>query len=97
MANILQVAVNSSAEILNTGAYGSGAVVRVQTSATEAGVYADVSGTGSTPTIAIVSGTSAYTGYDPNGTSTSWYRVRYENSGATRTSDWSDSFQARSG
>ncbi len=94
MPNILTITVDDSANLLNAGAYGAGAVIRVQTSATEAGVYGDLSGTGSTPTIAIVSGTSSYTGYDPSGTATSWYRTRYENSGATRVSDWTTAFQA---
>jgi hypothetical protein len=40
-----------------------------------------------------VAGTRIYTGYDPAGTSTSWYRTRFENAAATRTSDWSSPFQ----
>lgn len=53
-----------------------------------------MSGTGGTPTLALVSGTTVYTGYDPAGTSSTYYRTRYESSGATRVSDWSDPFQA---
>lgn len=67
--------------------------MRLQWSATSTGAFADVSGTGSTPTIALVSGTRIYTGYDPAGTSTTWYRTRFENSGGTRVSDWSTVFQ----
>lgn len=93
MPNVLKVPVESPDEILNAGAYGAGAVIRLQTSATEAGAFADVSGTGSTPTIAIVTATNSYTGYDPNGIVSSWYRTRYENAGATRLSDWSAAFQ----
>jgi hypothetical protein len=96
MANILQIPVDNPDELLNAGAYGAGAVIRVQSATTEAGVFADVSGTGSTPTISIVSGTGSYAGYDPSGTSTTWYRTRYENVGATRTSDWSVAFQVES-
>jgi hypothetical protein len=94
MPNILRVTVDGADELLNQGAYGAGAVIRVQTATTEAGAYADVTGTGSTPTLALVSGTRLYMGYDPAGTSASWYRVRYENSGATRLSDWGTAFQA---
>lgn len=93
MPNILKVTVENAGELLNAGAYDTGAKIRLQTSATETGVFADVSGTGSTPTIALADGTRIYTGYDPNGTSSSWYRTRYENAGGTRTSDWSAVFQ----
>ena len=86
MPNLVRVLVENPDELLNAGAYGAGAVVRVQTSATQAGTYADVSGTGSTPTLALVTLIRAYTGYDPNGTVSSWYRTRYENAGATRLS-----------
>jgi hypothetical protein len=91
--NILTLTVEQPDEILNTGAYGAGALMRVQTSATEDGVYADVSGTGSTPTVTVVTLTRSYTAYDPAGVSDSWYRTRFENVGATRLSDWSDPFQ----
>lgn len=90
----LTIPVEEPDVILNAGMYGAGAVIRLQTAATEAGAYADVSGTGSTPTIAVVSGQRSYPGYDPNGSSTSWYRTRFENVGATRLSDWSPAFQA---
>lgn len=80
-------------QILNAGAYGTGAVFRLQSSATSGGTYADVSGTGSTPTIAIVTDIRSYTGYDPNGSSTTWYRTRFENTGGTIVSDWSTVFQ----
>jgi hypothetical protein len=87
--NILTLTVEQTDEILNTGAYGAGAVMRVQAATTEDGVYADVSGTGSTPTVAIVAGTRSYAGYDPAGTSSTWYRTRLENVGGTRLSvDW---------
>jgi hypothetical protein len=93
MANQLRVdlpARVTAANLLNAGMYDTGAIIRIQWSATEAGTFADVSGTGSTPTIAIVSGTETYTGYDPLGDSTRWYRSRFENAGGTRLSDWSD-------
>jgi len=97
MANVLHIGVENPDELLNAGQYAAGAIIRLQWSATEAGVFADVSGTGSTPTIALVTLVTAYTGYDPNGTSTTWYRTRYENSGATRLSDWSAAFLVGAG
>lgn len=93
MPNLLKIVVENASELLNAGAYDTGALVRVQWSATETGTFADVSGTGSTPTIALVAGTRVYTGYDPAGAVSTWYRTRYENAGATRLSDWSAAFQ----
>lgn len=93
MPNIVRITTENPDELLNTGAYGSGALIRVQSSATETGTYADLTGSGSTPTIPIVTLVRAYTAYDPNGTSSTWYRTRYENSGGTRLSDWSTAFQ----
>ena len=93
MANILKITVDNPGELLNAGAYGAGAVIRVQTGAALAGPFGDLTGTGSTPTVPLVDGTTAYTAYDPNGVSSSWYRQRYENVGASRVSDWSDAFQ----
>ena len=93
MAIKVEIEVEDPDALLNAGMYGAGAVIRLQWSATAAGSYADVSGTGSTPTIALVTLTDSYTGYDPVGTSSTWYRTRYENAGATRLSDWSAVFQ----
>lgn len=93
MPNIITVPEERADQLLNTGAYGASAVIRLQTATTEAGIYADVTGTGSTPTLALVSGTRIYTGYDPAGLVSSWYRTRYENVGASRVSDWSTPFQ----
>jgi hypothetical protein len=91
--NVLKITVENPDEILNTGAYAAGALIRLQTSATEAGAFTDVSGTGSTPTIPVLAATRSYTGYDPNGIVSSWYRTRYENAGGTRLSDWTPAFQ----
>ncbi len=93
MPNVISLLVEEPDQILNAGAYAAGAVIRLQTSATEGGAYVDVSGTGSTPSTAIVTGVRSYTGYDPNGIVSSWYRSRFENAGATRLSDWTDPFQ----
>lgn len=93
MPNILTLTAENAGELLNAGAYGTGAVFRVQSSTTETGTFADISGTGSTPTVALVDGTRSYTAYDPSGTSSTWYRTRFENSGATRVSDWTAAFQ----
>jgi|GEM_PF-1881700 len=74
-------------DLLNAGMYGAGAVVRVQSSATQAGTFANVG------SAAIVTGIYAYTIYDQAGIASTWYRSRYENAGATVVSDWSPAFQ----
>ena len=92
MANKVRITLPSavpSSDLLNAGMYDTGALMRVQWSATEFGSYVDLTGTGSTPTILIVSGTETYTGYDALGDSGRWYRSRIENTGGTRVSDWS--------
>jgi hypothetical protein len=87
MSNIVKVYVEGPDDILNAGHSGAGAVVQLQSSATEAGVYADVG------TAAIVTLIRAYTIFDAAGGSSTWYRTRYETSGGVSTSDWSTSFQ----
>jgi hypothetical protein len=94
MANPLKIQVENPDDLLNAGVYGTGALIQIQSATTHGGAYADLTGTGSTPTIAIVSATYAYSGYDPNGASTTWYRTRYKNAAGSLTSDWSDEFQA---
>jgi hypothetical protein len=79
--------VENADELLNVGMYDAGAIVRLQSCATETGTYANET------TAALVSGTKAYTLFDADGTSSTWYRTRYENSGGTVTSDWSSVFQ----
>src|SRR3990167_2112283 len=76
----------TAAEIL-TG-YSAGALVRLQRDTTSAFSTAT-----NLTTIAVVSGTESYTYWDSTGTTSSWYRTRYENSGGTLLSSWSDGFQ----
>lgn len=88
MANSISVTVEDPDELLNAGMYGAGAIIRLQSGAAEAGPFANEA------TAAIVSGTETYTIFDSDGTSTTWYRSRYENAGGTSVSDWSDPFPA---
>jgi hypothetical protein len=94
LPNTIRVTVDAPDDILNIGSYGTGALIRVQSSTTEAGTFADVTGTGSTPTMPIVTGTRIYTGYDPAGDVSTWYRTRYESATASRLSAWAAAFQA---
>lgn len=93
MPNLLVLTVEEPDRILNPGAYGAGALIRLQSATTEAGAFSDVSGTGSTPTTLVVTADRQYDAYDPNGTVSTWYRTRFENAGGTRLSDWSAAFQ----
>jgi hypothetical protein len=93
MPNILRPTAENAAELLNAGAYGVGARIRIQSAVAEAGPFADITGTGSTPTVALVAGTRSYTGFDPNGVLATWYRTRFESLDGTRLSDWTDPFQ----
>lgn len=97
MPNILPITVPNPDEILNDGAYGANADIRVQSAPTQNGTFADLSGTGSTPLIPIEHDRVSYPAYDPNGLTTDWYRIRFENVGATRLSDWSEPRQASTG
>lgn len=88
--NVVRVTVENPDELLNAAAYGAGAIVRLQSGATETGAFANES------TAPIVAGTRSYTLYDTDGATSTWYRTRYENAGGTITSDWSAAFQAGS-
>jgi hypothetical protein len=70
--------------------YGSGALLRIQSSATETGTFADLA---ATPTEAVVAATYRYEHWDAAGDATTWYRWRLEDVGATETGDWSEAFQ----
>ena len=87
MANVIRVSVENADELLNAGAYDALAIVRLQSSATEAGAYTNEA------TATLVSGTKIYTLYDANGTTTTWYRTRYENQAGTNVSEWSAVFR----
>lgn len=87
MPNLIRVYVEDADALLVSDMYDAGAIIRLQSCATKTGTYANEA------TTALVSGTKAYTLYDADGTSSTWYRTRYENAGGTVTSDWSAVFQ----
>src|SRR5690348_9223267 len=71
VANLFALTIpDSAAALLVT--YGAGALIRVQSSPTEAGSYGDV------VTIPIVSGVATYPVYDPTGEAGYSYKYRYE-------------------
>jgi hypothetical protein len=75
------------ASVLSTGAFGAGALIRIERSATQSGTYAEIT------TLAVVAATAMYTYWDAGGDETSWYRYRISNSGNTADSPYSDPFQ----
>jgi hypothetical protein len=84
--NIFSVTIpDSPSALLIT--YGAGALIRVQSSPTEAGVYGDV------VTIPIVAGVSTYAVYDSTSAFTDWYRIRYEAEDGTPAGSYSAAFQ----
>jgi hypothetical protein len=91
VANTLTITVENPTALRDTDLYGTGALIRTQSSATEAGAYTDI--TGSDTTVLLVDDQRAYTVNDPLGAASTWYRTRFENAGATRVSDWSPVFQ----
>jgi len=92
MSVVVKVYVENPDEILNAGHSGAGAVVQLQRDTVEAFTTpVDVT------TVPIVTLTRSYTAYDASGTSSSWYRTRYETSAGAATSDWSIPFQVGAG
>src|SRR3972149_4831582 len=87
MANVIRVSVENADELLNAAAYDVLAIVRLQSGATETGSYTNEA------TATLVAGTKIYTLYDANGTTTTWYRTRYENQAGTNVSARSGVFR----
>lgn len=87
MPNIVRVTVENPDELLDPGMYGAGAVIRLDSAATEAGPYSAVT------TTPILVDTRLYTLYDATGTTGTWYRVRYEASGGSPASEYGSPFQ----
>lgn len=86
---ILTITVENPDELLNASYLDTGALIRVERSATGGGAgYSEIG------TLAIVAGTRVYTYYDLAGAETSWYRTRYSKAGGTSPSGYGDEFQA---
>lgn len=86
---IITVTVENADELLNGSYLGTGALIRVERSATGGGVgYSEIT------TTALVAGTRVYTIYDLAGAVSSWYRIRYSKSDGTSPSEYGDEFQA---
>jgi hypothetical protein len=86
VANVVRITTDGVEDLLNASMYGAGAIVRLQSSSDNV-TFANET------TAPLVSGTRVYALYDTDGTSSTWYRSRYENAGGTLLSDWSAAFQ----
>jgi hypothetical protein len=86
---ILKITVENADELLNSAMLGTGALGRVERSATGGGA-----GFSEVTTFAIVAGTRIYTVYDLSGTTSSWYRVRFSKADGTSPTDYGPEFQA---
>lgn len=86
--NILRI--NVDPEVLTTGAFGAGALVRIERATSSDGTYTEAG------TVAVVAGQTSATFYDTAGTTASWYRYRYSNAGNTLLSEYSAPAQATS-
>ena len=69
--------------VLDAGAFGAGALIRIESAATIAGVYAEIT------TLPIVATQVQYQYWDPAGTATTWYRWRVSDAGNAIDSDYS--------
>jgi hypothetical protein len=87
VANLIRINVDEAENLRRTDLYGTGAIVRLESSATEAGTYASVG------TATLQDDVDQYLIGDPAGTEATWYRTRYENAGGTVVSAYSDPFQ----
>lgn len=89
MAVLVRVSVLAPDDIISE--YGAGAVVRVESATSEAGSYTEISPTATIPVVAVPM-TFSYELAHPTGTTTTWYRTRFSNSGNTAQSTYSDPF-----
>lgn len=84
---MIPLRINVDPEMLETTKYGAGAVVRIERSSSLGGSYAEI---GTAPLVA----NQLIVEYDDaTGTTSSWYRTRYSDSGNTKQSDYSPEFQ----
>lgn len=80
----LEIEVSNVDELLATEAYGAGALLRWESSATETGTYVEGG------TEALLAGVTLYDVWDSAGVETTWYRTRISNAGGTSFSGYSD-------
>ncbi|MHB8459114.1 MAG: hypothetical protein ACYDAK_05320 [Candidatus Limnocylindrales bacterium] len=78
------------ASVLSAGAFGAGALIRLESGPAETGPFAEIT------TIAVVGTTVEYTFWDTAGDNTTWYRWRVSKSDATLPSPYSDPFPGTS-
>lgn len=88
--NRLEIRVDNPDDLLDSGAFGAAAKVRLEWSA-DGVTYAELS------TQTIVSGDQLYVFYHQAGLISTWYRSRYSNSAGSLFSDYSSPFRVKRG
>ena len=83
----LTITVENTAELLATPAYGAGALLRWESSATKTGAYVEGG------TVALVTGISAYVVWHAAGVVGTWYRTRISNAAGSSFSAYSAVFE----
>jgi len=84
---IIETTIENATQLLDTSYLGAGALGRVERSATEAGVYSEIT------TFALVPDKRFYVIFDLAGAVSSWYRIRFSKSDGTSPSTYGDVFQ----
>lgn len=84
--NIIRISIPNPDELLNDGAFGEGALVRLEASADGETYFED-------STQAIVADRLSYVFYHATGIASTWYRSRYSDAAGTRFSEYSLPFQ----
>jgi len=88
VSNLFTITIpDSPAALLVT--YGAGALIRVQSSPTEGGLYGDIPN----PTQPIVAGVTTYPVYDSDGLPSDWYKFRYESEDGNTVGTYSEATQ----
>ena len=87
IVNRLSIDVLNTSDLLTAAVLGPGALLLVESSATMAGVYVQITSQ------TLVAGKSTYAVYDLAGVTTQWYRTRLSNSGGSTFTPYSSPFQ----
>lgn len=88
--NLIRLPISNPSEMLNAGAFGAGALIRLQSGTAQAGPFSNLA------TAALVASQYSYLLFDQSGAVTTWYRWRLENAGGSVTGTYSTPFELSS-
>jgi hypothetical protein len=89
--NLLRIDVPEPAELLATGGFGAGALIRVESATAAAGPWTEIGTTALSATV------TSYLYCDATGTDGTWYRWRISNAAGILDGDYSDPWQVIGG